>query len=97
MLYSSTDQQPIGIRPNCQLWSQLEVLAIWQDSQLSLPVFSELLSHLPNLKLVALPERITLNDPVLFRSIREHLLGRDHPVKITSKKLYPPVCELWRA
>lgn len=65
-----------------ELWSPLEVLAIWEFAQLSLPVMVDLIPHLRDLKLVTLPERITLNDPALVVTINDQLLSRNPPAKI---------------
>jgi len=70
-----------------KLWSGLEVLAIWQFSQLSMPVMYDLIPHLRNLKLVTLPERIERNYPSLSQSTRQHLLGRNPPVNLSFKEI----------
>lgn len=71
-----------GLHRIRELWSQLEVLAIWEFAQLSLPVMADLILHLRNLKLVTLPERITLNDPALVETINDQLFSRNPPAKI---------------
>ena len=72
-----------GLHRIRELWSQLEVLAIWEFAQLSFPVIADLIPHLRNLKLVTLPERITLNDPALVETINDQLLTRNPPAKIS--------------
>jgi len=48
-------------------------------------MMSDLILHLDNLKLVTLPEKIDAYDPTLHQSVREHLLGRRPPAKISFK------------
>ena len=71
-----------GLDRISQLWSNLEVLAIWGYTKLSMPVMSDLILHLDNLKLVTLPEKIDAYDPILHQSVRDNLLGRRPPARI---------------
>jgi len=65
------------------MWSQLEVLSIWGCAQLSMLDISELIPRLLCLKLVFLPLQTKLLDCDLFYSVRDHLIGRSPPAKIS--------------
>ena len=68
-------------------WAQLEVMSIRQFTQLSLADVAVLVPQLRDLKLVNLPERITLFDAALLDSIRDHLFDRNPRANISLVKL----------
>jgi len=59
-----------------ELWAPLEFLAIRQFAALSLDMVGELISHLPKLKEVTLPQRISSCDALLFHSMKAQLSSR---------------------
>ena len=59
-----------------ELWASLENLAIRQFAALSLDMVAELISHLPNLKEIILPQRISSCDALLFHSMKAQLSSR---------------------